>query len=146
LGERIDSVLALTRTVDESALEELEMSLIASDIGVTTSAEIAGNLRERRPNGRQRFGMAPELKDLLKEQAASDPGRELWAPGEGCCASGSDHDGWGQRHRQNDNEREAGRLLSHAGKNSAALRGRYPFAPGRPLSSWRFGANAAASR
>ena len=42
LGERIDGVLAMTRTVDESTLEELEMSLIASDIGVTTSAEIAG--------------------------------------------------------------------------------------------------------
>jgi len=42
------------------------MSLIASDIGVTTSAEIAGNLREAAPNG-SRFGWA-ELKDLLKEQ------------------------------------------------------------------------------
>jgi fused signal recognition particle receptor len=66
LGERIDSVLALTRTVDESALEELEMSLIASDIGVTTSAEIAGNLRERAK--RQQIRDGAELKDLLKEQ------------------------------------------------------------------------------
>src|SRR5580700_10678808 len=66
LGERIDSVLALTRTVDESALEELEMSLIASDIGVTTSAEIAGNLRERAK--RQQIQDGAELKDLLKEQ------------------------------------------------------------------------------
>ena len=47
MGERIDSVLAMARTVDESALEELEMSLIASDIGVATSAEIVDNLRER---------------------------------------------------------------------------------------------------
>jgi fused signal recognition particle receptor len=66
LGERIDSVLALTRTVDESALEDLEMSLIASDIGVTTSAEIAGNLRERAKRDQIRDGA--ELKDLLKEQ------------------------------------------------------------------------------
>jgi fused signal recognition particle receptor len=66
LGERIDSVLALTRTVDESALEDLEMSLIASDIGVTTSAEIAGNLRERAKREQIRDGA--ELKDLLKEQ------------------------------------------------------------------------------
>jgi fused signal recognition particle receptor len=66
LGERIDSVLALTRTVDESALEDLEMSLIASDIGVTTSAEIAGNLRERAK--RQQIRDGAELKDLLKEQ------------------------------------------------------------------------------
>jgi len=66
LGERIDSVLALTRTVDESALEDLEMSLIASDIGVTTSAEIAGNLRERAK--RQQIRDGAELKDLLKEE------------------------------------------------------------------------------
>jgi fused signal recognition particle receptor len=66
LGERIDGVLALTRTVDESALEDLEMSLIASDIGVTTSGEIAGNLRERAK--RQQIRDGAELKDLLKEQ------------------------------------------------------------------------------
>jgi fused signal recognition particle receptor len=66
LGERIDGVLALTRTVDESALEDLEMSLVASDIGVTTSAEIADNLRERAK--RQQIRDGAELKDLLKEQ------------------------------------------------------------------------------
>jgi fused signal recognition particle receptor len=66
LGERIDSVLAIARTVDEAALEELEMSLIASDLGVTTSAEIVGNLRERAK--RQQIRDGAELKDLLKEQ------------------------------------------------------------------------------
>ena len=66
LGERIDSVLAMTRAVDESALEDLEMSLIASDIGVTTSAEIAGNLREHAK--RQQIRDGAELKALLKEQ------------------------------------------------------------------------------
>jgi fused signal recognition particle receptor len=66
LGERIDSVLAMTRTVDDAALEELEMSLIASDIGVTTAAEIVANLRERAK--RQQIRDGAELKDLLKEQ------------------------------------------------------------------------------
>jgi fused signal recognition particle receptor len=66
LGESIDGVLALGRTVDEAALEELEMSLIAADIGVTTAAEIAGNLRERAK--RQQIRDGAELKDLLKEQ------------------------------------------------------------------------------
>jgi fused signal recognition particle receptor len=66
LGERIDSVLALTRTVDEAALEELEISLIASDIGVTTSTVITDNLRERAK--RQQIQDGAELKDLLKEQ------------------------------------------------------------------------------
>ena len=66
LNEQIDSVLAMTRTVDENALEELEMSLIASDIGVTTAAEIVNNLRERAK--RQQIRDGAELKDLLKEQ------------------------------------------------------------------------------
>lgn len=66
LEERIDTVLAMTRTVDEAALEELEMSLIASDIGVSTAAEITNNLRERAK--RQQIRDGAELKDLLKEQ------------------------------------------------------------------------------
>ncbi|HYK36846.1 signal recognition particle-docking protein FtsY [Alloacidobacterium sp.] len=66
LGERIESVIALTREVDESALEELEMSLIASDLGVTTSTEIIGALRERAK--RQQIRDGAELKQLLKEQ------------------------------------------------------------------------------
>lgn len=66
LNEQIDSVLAMTRTVDENALEELEMSLIASDIGVATAAEIVNNLRERAK--RQQIRDGAELKDLLKEQ------------------------------------------------------------------------------
>jgi len=66
LEERIDSVLSLTRTVDEAALEDLEMSLIASDIGVTTASEIVTALRERAKRRQIRDGA--ELKDLLKEQ------------------------------------------------------------------------------
>ena len=66
LGERIDGVLAMARTLDETALEELEMSLIASDIGVNTAAEITGNLREHAK--RQQIRSGAELKELLKEQ------------------------------------------------------------------------------
>ena len=66
LNEQIDSVLAMTRTVDENALEDLEMSLIASDIGVATAAEIVNNLRERAK--RQQIRDGAELKELLKEQ------------------------------------------------------------------------------
>src|SRR5262249_4894809 len=66
LEERIEGVLSLTRTVDEAALEELEMSLIASDIGVTTASEIVYALQERAK--RQQIRDGAELKDLLKEQ------------------------------------------------------------------------------
>src|SRR5580704_16134742 len=69
LEERIDGVLSLTRTVDEPALEELEMSLIASDIGVTTAAEIVSTLRERAKREQIRDGA--ELKSLLDEQQPS---------------------------------------------------------------------------
>jgi fused signal recognition particle receptor len=66
LGERIESVIALTREVDESTLEDLEMSLIASDLGVTTTTEILDALRERAK--RQQIRDGAELKDLLKDQ------------------------------------------------------------------------------
>jgi fused signal recognition particle receptor len=66
LEDRIEGVLSLTRTVDESVLEDLEMSLIASDIGVTTATEILDALRERAK--RQQIRNGAELKQLLKEQ------------------------------------------------------------------------------
>src|SRR5579875_1212196 len=69
LGERIESVIALTREVDESTLEELEMSLLASVLGVTTTTEIIDALRERAK--RQQIRDGAELKDLLKQQLKS---------------------------------------------------------------------------
>jgi fused signal recognition particle receptor len=66
LTERIESVIALTREVDESTLEELELSLLASDIGVTTTGEIIDALRERAKRHQLRDG--GELKQALKEQ------------------------------------------------------------------------------
>ncbi len=66
LEERIEDVLSLTRTVDEAALEELEMCLLASDIGVSTTNEVLSALRERAK--RQQIRDGAELKDLLKEQ------------------------------------------------------------------------------
>jgi fused signal recognition particle receptor len=86
LGERIDGVLAMGRSVDESSLEELEMSLIASDIGVTTAAEITSSLRERAK--RQQIRDGEELRGLLREQLravldqSARPAREVAAPPE----------------------------------------------------------------
>lgn len=65
-SERIESVIALTREVDEASLEELEMSLLASDLGVPTTTQIIDNLRERAK--RQAISSGAELRDLLKEQ------------------------------------------------------------------------------
>jgi fused signal recognition particle receptor len=65
LSEKLDSVIALTREVDESSLEELEMVLISSDIGVSTASEIITALRERAK--RKQIENGAELKQLLKE-------------------------------------------------------------------------------
>jgi fused signal recognition particle receptor len=64
LNERLDSIAALTREVDEGTLEELEMSLVASDLGVRTASEVIQSLRERAKRHEIRSGT--ELKELLK--------------------------------------------------------------------------------
>ena len=66
LTDNIDSVLALTREVDETSLEELEFSLIASDIGVTAASEIVASLREQAK--RKAITSGAELKTLLKAE------------------------------------------------------------------------------
>jgi fused signal recognition particle receptor len=66
LSESIGSVVALTREVDESSLDELELALLASDVGAVTSDEIINRLRERA----LRHGLSDgaELKAALKEE------------------------------------------------------------------------------
>jgi fused signal recognition particle receptor len=66
LSERIEGVIALTREVDEATLDELEMSLLASDLGVSTTTEVLDNLRDRAK--RQAISSGAELRDLLKSQ------------------------------------------------------------------------------
>ena len=66
LAVRIEDIVALTHEVDESALEELEMSLLASDLGVGTSAEIVDALRARVK--RHEVHNGAELKALLKTE------------------------------------------------------------------------------
>jgi len=63
---RINEIVALTREVDESSLEDLETALIMSDIGVQTTSEIINALRERARI--QAIEGGAELRDLLKTQ------------------------------------------------------------------------------
>ena len=52
-SSRIDDIVALTREVDEAALEELETALLTSDIGVQTTTEVSmrcANARGSRPS------------------------------------------------------------------------------------------------
>jgi fused signal recognition particle receptor len=65
-SSRINDIVALTREVDEAALEDLEAALLTSDIGVQTTTEILEALRERAK--KQAIEGGAELKQLLKEQ------------------------------------------------------------------------------
>ena len=66
LNDRIDSVLAFTRAVDESDLQSLEAILLTADIGSTTTNEIIESLGQRAL--RQNIEGGAELKQLLKEE------------------------------------------------------------------------------
>jgi fused signal recognition particle receptor len=63
---RIGDIVALTRVVDEAALEDLETALLMSDIGVQTTTEILDGLRDRAK--RQAIEGGAELRSLLKQQ------------------------------------------------------------------------------
>lgn len=66
LSDSISSVVALTREIDESSLDDLEFALLACDIGAVTTDEIITRLRERAL--RHGISDGAELKRLLKEE------------------------------------------------------------------------------
>jgi fused signal recognition particle receptor len=66
LSTRLEGVLALTRTVDEAALEDLESALLTSDLGLPTTTAILDKLRDRAR--RQDIEGGEELRRLLKEE------------------------------------------------------------------------------
>jgi fused signal recognition particle receptor len=66
LSARIETVVALTRTVDEQTLESLESVLLTSDLGVQTTTAILAALRDRAR--RQAIEGSDELRALLKAQ------------------------------------------------------------------------------
>jgi fused signal recognition particle receptor len=62
---RIADIAAMTRLVDESALEELESALLSSDLGVPTTNAVLEALRDRARHHAIEDG--EELRTLLKE-------------------------------------------------------------------------------
>jgi fused signal recognition particle receptor len=66
LGSRIEGIVALTRTVDEGALEDLETALLTSDLGVQPTTAILEALRERAR--RKAIEGGAELRALLKDE------------------------------------------------------------------------------
>jgi len=78
---KISDLAALTRTVDESALANLETALLSSDLGVPTTTAILDALRDRARH--QAIEGGAELRDLLKQQLIAilrAPQREIPAP------------------------------------------------------------------
>lgn len=65
-SQKIADITALTRTVDESALDELETALLTSDLGVQTTTAILDALRDHARH--QAIEGGAELRDLLKQQ------------------------------------------------------------------------------
>jgi fused signal recognition particle receptor len=66
LSQSLEDIVALTVEIDDKALDELEMSLIAADLGVVTAQEILGALRERALHHQIRNG--DELKEMLRTE------------------------------------------------------------------------------
>jgi fused signal recognition particle receptor len=66
LSSSIASVVALTREVDDASLDDLELALLASDIGSTTTNEIITTLRDHAL--RRGISDGAELKSLLKAE------------------------------------------------------------------------------
>ena len=66
LSAKIENIVAMTREVDASSLEELEAALLTSDLGISTTTVILDALRERAK--KQAISGGEELRALLKEQ------------------------------------------------------------------------------
>ncbi|MGA2570243.1 MAG: signal recognition particle-docking protein FtsY [Terracidiphilus sp.] len=80
---KIADLAAMTRTVDERALDDLEAALLTSDLGVQTTKAILDALRDRAKH--QAIEGGAELRDLLKEQLRAileAPQRDIPAPAE----------------------------------------------------------------
>jgi fused signal recognition particle receptor len=66
LSERIDDIASFNKEIDRNTLDELEATLIAADLGTTTTQEVLAKLREK--VDRKQIGDVQELKRLLKEE------------------------------------------------------------------------------
>jgi fused signal recognition particle receptor len=66
LAERIEEVVAFSKEIDRSTLDDLEATLIGADLGTTTTHEVLEKLRDKAD--RKQIKNVEELKRLLKEE------------------------------------------------------------------------------
>jgi fused signal recognition particle receptor len=66
LSERIEQVVSFGKEIDRATLDDLEATLLAADLGTTTTHEVLEKLREKAD--RKQIGNVDELKRLLKQE------------------------------------------------------------------------------
>jgi len=66
LSERIEQVVSFGKEIDRATLDDLEATLLAADLGTTTTHEVLEKLSEKAD--RKQIGNVDELKRLLKEE------------------------------------------------------------------------------
>jgi fused signal recognition particle receptor len=69
LAERIDEVVSFYKEIDRNTLDDLEASLLAADLGTTTTADVLAKMREK--VDRKQIGDVAELKRVLKDELLS---------------------------------------------------------------------------
>jgi len=69
LSERIEDIVSIGKEIDRDTLDDLEATLIAADLGTTTTHEILEKLRDKAD--RKQIKDVGELKRLLKEEIAA---------------------------------------------------------------------------
>jgi fused signal recognition particle receptor len=78
LADRIEEVVSFAKEIDRNTLDGLEATLIAADLGTTTTHEVLGKLREKAD--RKQIRNVEELKRLLKEEILAILDRANIAP------------------------------------------------------------------
>ena len=66
LSERIEEVVSFGKEINRDTLDDLEATLLGADLGMTTTQEVLGKLREKAD--RKQIGNVDELKRLLKDE------------------------------------------------------------------------------
>jgi len=66
LAERIEDVVSFRKEIDRETLDDLEATLLAADLGTTTTGEVLDHMREK--VDRKQIGDVEELKRVLKEE------------------------------------------------------------------------------
>jgi len=114
LSERIDEVMAFTKVIDRSTLDDLEGILIGADLGTKTTQEILGKLRERLIANKSRCG-GTEATD--QRTSAGDPERHAARTGK--PAAGDPEVGWWwcERHGQDHSIGKLAHALRGEGKS-----------------------------